>query len=71
MQVIKSARVMKKAVGYLTPYMETENQLEADNQVYCHSVLSILCCHTFWSGVGRICTLGCRADKPATPRQKV
>ena len=25
-QVIKSARVMKKAVGYLVPYMEKEKQ---------------------------------------------
>lgn len=27
-QVIKSARVMKKAVGYLVPYMEKERQLQ-------------------------------------------
>jgi len=26
-QVIKSARVMKKAVGYLVPFMEKERQL--------------------------------------------
>lgn len=27
-QVIKSARVMKKAVGYLVPYMEKERELQ-------------------------------------------
>jgi len=27
-QVIKSARVMKKAVGYLVPFMETERELQ-------------------------------------------
>ena len=27
-QVIKSARVMKKAVGYLVPFMEKERELE-------------------------------------------
>ena len=37
LQVIKSARVMKKAVGYLTPFMEEEQLLavdEKENQVY-------------------------------------
>jgi len=28
-QVVKSARVMKKSVAYLLPYMETEKQLSA------------------------------------------
>ena len=27
-QVIKSARVMKKAVGYLVPFMEEERELQ-------------------------------------------
>lgn len=32
-QVIKSARVMKKAVGHLIPYMEAERKLNGDSQV--------------------------------------
>ena len=32
-QVIKSARVMKKAVGYLTPFMERERAEGNENQV--------------------------------------
>ena len=31
-QVIKSARVMKKAVNYLTPFMEAEKEANNDGQ---------------------------------------
>ncbi len=34
-QVVKSARVMKKSVAYLTPYLEEEKRLSGNTQQAC------------------------------------
>lgn len=39
-QVIKSARVMKKAVGYLIPFMEEERQLKMETSGVLVSLIS-------------------------------
>lgn len=48
-QVIKSARVMKKAVGYLIPYMEAERLAKNEEQGITDNVSQAINICTFFS----------------------